>query len=72
MVCLLKRRIFLGRDANLELFYRTFLIFVVGYLYLRITGKKAVAQMHTFDLLYLLILTNIISTPVEVNNFEKL
>ena len=72
MVCLLKKENFLGRDANLELFYRTFLIFVVvGYLYLRITGKKAVAQMHTFDLLYLLILTNIISTPVEVHNLSK-
>ena len=66
-----KKENFLGRDANLESFYRTFLIFVVGYLYLRITGKKAVAQMHTFDLLYLLILTNIISTPVEVNNLSK-
>ncbi len=71
MVCLLKKENFLGRDANLESFYRTFLIFVVGYLYLRITGKKAVAQMHSFDLLYLLILTNIISTPVEVNNLSK-
>ena len=71
MVCLLKKENFLGRDANLESFYRTFLIFVVGYLYLRITGKKAVAQMHSFDLLYLLILTNIISTPVEVHNLSK-
>jgi uncharacterized membrane protein YcaP (DUF421 family) len=55
----------------LEAFYRTFLVFVVGYLFLRFTGKKAVAQMHTFDLLYILILTNIISTPVEVNNMVK-
>jgi len=55
----------------LEAFYRTFLVFVVGYLFLRFTGKKAVAQMHTFDLLYILILTNIISTPVEVNNLVK-
>ncbi|WP_342043820.1 DUF421 domain-containing protein [Bacillus sp. OTU2372] len=55
----------------MEAFYRTFLVFVVGYLFLRFTGKKAVAQMHTFDLLYILILTNIISTPVEVNNLVK-
>ena len=35
------------------------------------TGKKAVSQMHTFDLLYIFVLTNIISTPVEVNNLGK-
>ena len=55
----------------MEALYRTFLVLVVGYLFLRFTGKKAVAQMHTFDLLYILILTNIISTPVEVNNMGK-
>lgn len=43
----------------------------MGYLYLRITGKKAVAQMHTFDLLYILVLTNIISTPLEVKEIGK-
>jgi uncharacterized membrane protein YcaP (DUF421 family) len=55
----------------LEAIYRTFLVFVVGYMFLRFTGKKAVAQMHSFDLLYILILTNIISTPVEANNLGK-
>ncbi|WP_251028612.1 DUF421 domain-containing protein [Bacillus sp. ISL-18] len=55
----------------MEPFYRTALVFVVGYLLLRFTGKKAVAQMHTFDLLYILILTNIISSPVEVMNMGK-
>jgi uncharacterized membrane protein YcaP (DUF421 family) len=40
-------------------------------LFLRVSGKMAVAQMHTFDLLYLFVLTNIISTPVEVNNVGK-
>ena len=55
----------------METFYRTFLIFVVGYLFLRLSGKKAVAQMHTFDLLYILVLTNIISSPVEDNNLGK-
>src|SRR5213080_1120005 len=44
---------------------------MAGYLFLRVTGKKAVAQMHTFDLLYILVLTNIVSTPVEVNNIGK-
>ncbi|MEH7179530.1 DUF421 domain-containing protein [Neobacillus vireti] len=55
----------------MEAFYRTFLVFVVGYLFIRFTGKKAVAQMHTFDIIYILILTNIISTPVEDNNMGK-
>ncbi|WP_442599816.1 DUF421 domain-containing protein [Neobacillus sp. D3-1R] len=55
----------------METFYHTLLIFVMGYLYLRITGKKAVAQMHTFDLLYILVLTNIISTPLEVKEIGK-
>ena len=44
---------------------------MAGYLFLRVTGKKAVAQMHTFDLLYILILTNIISSPLEVESIGK-
>src|SRR5207253_3032200 len=44
---------------------------MAGYLFLRVTGKKAVSQMHTFDLLYIFVLTNIISTPVEVSNVGK-
>jgi uncharacterized membrane protein YcaP (DUF421 family) len=64
-------RIFIRGDAKLETFNRAFLIFVVGYLFLRLSGKKAVAQMHSFDLLYILVLTNIISTPVEVSNMGK-
>ncbi|MBO0959000.1 DUF421 domain-containing protein [Neobacillus sp. MM2021_6] len=55
----------------MELIYRTIIVFIAGYLFLRLTGKKAVAQMHTFDLLYIFVLTNIISTPLEVNNVGK-
>lgn len=44
---------------------------MAGYLFLRVTGKKAVSQMHSFDLLYIFVLTNIISTPVEYNNVGK-
>jgi uncharacterized membrane protein YcaP (DUF421 family) len=36
-----------------------------------VTGKKAVSQMHTFDLLYIFVITNIISTPLEVSNLGK-
>jgi uncharacterized membrane protein YcaP (DUF421 family) len=55
----------------LESVYRAFIVFIVGYMFLRVTGKKAVSQMHTFDLLYIFVLTNIISTPVEDNHLGK-
>jgi uncharacterized membrane protein YcaP (DUF421 family) len=55
----------------LEIFYRTAIIFFAGYFFLRLTGKKAVAQMHTFDLLYILMLTNIVSSPAEVDDIGK-
>ncbi len=46
-------------------------MFLVGFLFLRLSGKKAVAEMHSFDLLYVFVLTNIISAPVVVNNLGK-
>ncbi|MED4204581.1 DUF421 domain-containing protein [Neobacillus mesonae] len=55
----------------MELIYRAVVVFLVGFLFLRLTGKKAVAEMHSFDLLYIFVLTNIISTPVEVENLGK-
>jgi uncharacterized membrane protein YcaP (DUF421 family) len=59
------------RDEHLEMLYRTFIVFMAGYLFLKVTGKKAVTQMHAFDLLYIFVLTNIISTPVENENVGK-
>ncbi|MEH7522421.1 YetF domain-containing protein, partial [Bacillus sp. JJ1503] len=55
----------------MELIYRAVIVFLVGFLFLRLSGKKAVAEMHSFDLLYFFVLTNIISTPIEVNNLGK-
>src|SRR3954467_10837218 len=55
----------------MNMFYHAFLVFAAGFLFLKITGKKAVSQMHTFDLLYVFVLTNIISTPLEVNHIGK-
>ena len=55
----------------MNMFYHAFLVFAAGFLFLKITGKKAVSQMHTFDLLYIFVLTNIISTPLEVNHMGK-
>jgi uncharacterized membrane protein YcaP (DUF421 family) len=51
--------------------YRPFIVFTAGYLLLRVTGKKAVSQMHSFDLLYIFVLTNIISTPIEDSKMGK-
>ena len=55
----------------MNMFYHAFLVFAAGFLFLKITGKKAVSQMHTFDLLYIFVLTNIISAPLEVNHIGK-
>ena len=55
----------------MNMFYHAFLVFAAGFLFLKITGKKAVSQMHSFDLLYIFVLTNIISTPLEVNHIGK-
>lgn len=55
----------------METIYRIFIVFLAGYLLLRVTGKKAVSQMHAFDLLYIFVLTNIISSPVEVDHLGK-
>lgn len=51
--------------------YNALLVFAAGFIFLKITGKKAVSQMHSFDLLYIFVLTNIISDPVEVNHIGK-
>ncbi|WP_223254359.1 DUF421 domain-containing protein [Bacillus sp. HNG] len=55
----------------MEIIFRAFIVFTAGYLLLRITGKKAVSQMHSFDLLYIFVLTNIISMPVEDDHIGK-
>jgi uncharacterized membrane protein YcaP (DUF421 family) len=55
----------------LETFYHGIIIFMAGYFLLRMTGKKAISQMNTFDLLYIFVLTNIISSPVEVESVGK-
>ena len=55
----------------METFYHGIIIFMAGYFLLRMTGKKAISQMNTFDLLYIFVLTNIISSPVEVESVGK-
>ncbi|WP_256218354.1 DUF421 domain-containing protein [Bacillus sp. MUM 116] len=55
----------------METIFRILIVLFAGYVLLRVTGKKAVSQMHTFDLLYIFVLTNIISTPVEDSHLGK-
>ena len=55
----------------MEMLYNTLLVVTAGFLFLKMTGKKAVSQMQTFDLLYIFVLTNIISAPMEVNHIGK-
>ncbi|MGM8214922.1 DUF421 domain-containing protein [Bacillaceae bacterium W0354] len=45
-------------------------VFVVGYILLRIMGKKAVAEMSSFDLLVILILGTVISEPIVTKRLE--
>ncbi|MDM5335907.1 DUF421 domain-containing protein [Fictibacillus enclensis] len=49
----------------MEFVYRAFMIFLFGYLFLRFTGKKAISQMHSFDMLFILIIGNVISQPLQ-------
>ena len=55
----------------MKIFFHAIIIFMAGYFLLRVTGKKAVSQMDTFDLLYIFVLTNIISSPLEVESVGK-
>ncbi|MBB6444839.1 DUF421 domain-containing protein [Bacillus benzoevorans] len=55
----------------MEIVYHGIIIFISGYVLLRVTGKKAVSEMNTFDLLYIFVLTNIISSPLEEESVGK-
>ncbi|WP_226035968.1 DUF421 domain-containing protein [Aquibacillus saliphilus] len=43
------------------------IVFIVGYTLLRLMGKKAVTEMTMFDLLAVLVVGNIITTPITSN-----
>lgn len=44
------------------------LIFIVSYIYIRIGGKKAVSEMNSFDLLFVLVMGTIVSEPLVSKN----
>jgi uncharacterized membrane protein YcaP (DUF421 family) len=60
-------------DSLLKYVITPIAIFVGGYLFLRFSGKKAVSEMNSFDLLFILVLGTVVSEPlVSKNTFEAL
>lgn len=48
-----------------------FVVFALGYLLVQISGKRSVAQMDSFDLIFIMIIGTTISEPiVSKNNWE--
>lgn len=49
------------------------IIFIVSYIYIRIGGKKAVSEMNSFDILFVIVMGTIISEPLVTKKpFESL
>jgi uncharacterized membrane protein YcaP (DUF421 family) len=46
-------------------------VFVVAYLFLRVAGKKAVSEMNSFDLLFVLVLGTIVSEPLVTKQLPQ-
>lgn len=46
-------------------------IFIVAFIYIRIAGKKAVSEMNSFDLLFIVVLGTIVSEPLVEKNPVK-
>lgn len=46
-------------------------IFIAGYIYLRIAGKKAVSEMNSFDLLFVIVMGTIISEPLVTQDVPR-
>ncbi|KKB40516.1 hypothetical protein [Bacillus thermotolerans] len=48
-----------------------FVVFALGYLLVQISGKRSVAQMDSFDLIFIMFIGTTISKPiVSKNNWE--
>jgi uncharacterized membrane protein YcaP (DUF421 family) len=46
-------------------------IFVLSFIFLRIAGKKAVSEMNSFDLLFVLILGTVVSEPMVTKQLGR-
>jgi uncharacterized membrane protein YcaP (DUF421 family) len=47
------------------------LVFVGGYIYLRIAGKKAVSEMNSFDLLFIVVMGTIVAEPLVSKDIAR-
>jgi uncharacterized membrane protein YcaP (DUF421 family) len=47
------------------------IIFIGAYVFLRLAGKKAVSEMNSFDLLFIIVLGTIVSEPLVDKNTVK-
>jgi uncharacterized membrane protein YcaP (DUF421 family) len=47
------------------------IIFLVTYIFLRFAGKKAVSEMNSFDLLFVLVLGTIVSEPLVTKEMPQ-
>jgi uncharacterized membrane protein YcaP (DUF421 family) len=45
-----------------------FMVFLFGYLFVKMTGKRSVAQMTSFDLIFIMIIGTSISEPIVTKN----
>jgi uncharacterized membrane protein YcaP (DUF421 family) len=45
-----------------------FSVFLFGYLFVKMTGKRSVAQMTSFDLIFIMIIGTSISEPIVTKN----
>ncbi|MFZ3578528.1 DUF421 domain-containing protein [Virgibacillus sp. DJP39] len=60
-------------DEFITYVLKPLLIFVMSYIFIRVGGKKAVSEMNSFDLLFILVLGTIISEPLVTKKpFEAL
>jgi uncharacterized membrane protein YcaP (DUF421 family) len=52
----------------IEYVWTPVMVFIVGYILVRLAGKKAVSEMNSFDLLFILIVGTSISEPIVSKN----
>lgn len=58
-------------DLLLEYIVKPIAIFISGYLFLRLSGKKSISQMNSFDLLFILVVGTIVAEPLVTKNPYK-
>jgi uncharacterized membrane protein YcaP (DUF421 family) len=55
-------------ELFIDFLWTPFVVFFVGFLLVKIAGKKSVAEMNSFDLIFIMIVGTSISEPVVTKN----